>query len=726
MSNKLYNGSSESVSGIVEGYCDYAMNVIAERAFPDVRDGMKPVQRRVLYSLSTIDKGVYIKTAGVVSRAFEIHPHGLDSIYQSMCLMTDENESYNVPYIKGNGNFGKVYSSKGPAAMRYTKCYMDKCGWDLFKDGDVMELVESEEGEGLEPTVLNSIYPNVLMNSLSGIAVATGSQIPSFNFKDVLELTIKYIENGCKLALDDVIIPDFSSGGVLVANQRELVSIMLTGKGKLKVRARVEINGSEIYVKELPVGKTVEGIVKNIESANINGISKVINGIGRNSDALLIIRCKTRRIVEDVLMELYRKNILQSTYSSNIIVTNNKTPMILGVHGVIKEWHEWRRTVVAKKAKKMIEASAEETRMLSVFLKLFEREEIKEEYIRIATKVGRKEAIQYLLESIEGCTESDAKWICERSITVFHRGGTYLKRYNELCETNKFWTDALNDIDRYIVNELTQILKENKNNFPRKSEVTYKDYKFSKISNSEEIEDDSFCMYALSKDGFLKKTRNDESDENTLISISGRANDVLIGFDNYGRILRVVCKEIPYTRIGESGTYLPKYFGVGDEAGNFDYKILYLCPIDGKRRMLVYRDGYIGFFDTSEYVGKKNIKIIAQGVCLAVKDKLLHIYEEEDIPDYILLADDTKDKIRLGIVNTADVPVRSRTSRAKVLSGVDIDTHYLNGYNGFDLVKYITNSEDHIGKLKNFKGEFIGDPSDLDDGFYLNICKDFN
>lgn len=722
----IYNGPSEDFGRVVDGYVDYAMDVIADRAVPDVRDGLKPVGRRILYSAKENDKGRLQKCVVVVSDALKLHPHGDSSVYGAFTLLTDENGSCNVPFFHGMGNLGKVYSSDPPAAMRYPKFMLNKNANDFFIDKEAMELVPSEEGEGFEPKVLPARYPVVLVNGAEGIAVSAGTKMPCFNLADVLDLTSKYIKNG-KLEVEDMILPDFPTGGILVGDKSELAKIMLTGKGKLKIRAKVEIEGKSILVKEVPYGKTVEGIVKTIKNSNIDGVSSVINTTGRESRALVTINCKSKRVVDEVLLTLYRMNILQNIFASNILVIDDGTPKILGVYGVVETWVKWRKSVLTVKFSKLLESLQGEKTTLDYFLRLVMNEEWKDEYVRRLTKLSKQDCSDYLNSIFEDIPAEVCNWIYDRKGSSFNKGGKYKSRYETLLETEATWKSYLADLDSYIISELDSIKREKamEGYCERKTEVTYKDYKFSKISDSSEILDTSYCVYTLKKDGFLVKTRTKLLDdrENILCEVESTASSSLIGFDNFGRIVRVIGKEIPFTPDGEQGVYLAKYFDVTFEPS---YKVLYLCEIDGSRKMLVYRDGYIGFFDTSEFVGKKNTKIINNGVCLAVGDKLLHVYEENEIPEYILLADDTTERLRLGVVITEDVPVRSRTSRAKVLSGSDINTFYLKGFEKFGLATYIENPDSFIGKLKWFKGEFYGNPEEMLDGDYLDVCKDLN
>lgn len=719
----LYDGSSDGAKEVVDGYVDYAMNIISARAIPDVRDGLKKVTRRILYTAYNDKKNDrFQKSAKLVGDTMgNLHPHGDGAIYGAMVLMTDENGSCNVPFLHARGGMGSVNLSDKPSAMRYTNWMINKYTHELFKAPEVMKMIPSEEGEGFEPEVLNASFPVVLVNGASGIAVATGTRMPSFNFHDVLDLVVKYIENDGKLTTDDMIIPDFPTGGVLVCNNTEIAKIMLTGKGKLKVRAKVEIEGNAILVKEVPFGKTVENIVDNINKANIREITKVSNLTGRGARAFIKIICKSKKVVEQVLMELYQKNILQNVFASSMLVINGGEPQIVGVFDVVKIWYDWYCDLMKKHFKATIDGLQEEKTTLSYFIQLTDNEEWKDEYIRLCTKVGEGEADEYLRSVLEGIPESTVSWIRGRRISAFNRGGKYRTRYETLLQLEEDCKYNIDHTAMYVRDEILALKKDNAKEFSRKTEVTYRDYRFSKVSDSYDVEDTSFCVYTLKKDGFLTKTRNFEDDGNVLCRIDARANSVLIGFDNFGRVLRIPGKEVPFTAPGDKGLYLPKYF---DATFEENYKVLYLSLLDGSKKMLVYRDGYIGFFDTSEYYGKKNIRVVSKGVCIAVMDKLLHVYEEEDIPDCLLLADDTKDKIRVGVVVIDGVIEKSRLSRTKVLSGTDIDTHYLKGFKGIQCAMFISNVDSYVGKLKVFKNEWLGNPEEVLDGDYLDICKD--
>lgn len=711
MGYDLYNGTSEGFSFLADGYIDYAHEVIARRSLPDLRDGLKPVGRRILYAIKTsVKKEGLSKCGTLVGRAMELHPHGDSSIYGALCNMTDINGSMNVPLFTGQGEFGRVFSSDTPAAMRYTMAKLNDNADDYFRDMGACKLIPSEEGEGEEPVVLPVRYPSVLVNGTTGMAVGVATGIPSFNFSDVINLTIKGIKRGFD-SLDpseDMIVPDLPTGGVLVKDASELAKIMMVGKGKLKVRATVEINGKNILVKEVPYGRTVEGIIRTIRNGDFYGITKVMDSNGYNSDYLLTIQCKNKKVVEQVLLELYRSKVLQSHLSANMMVTEDGIPELLGVYPILEKWVKWRREICKIKLQKDYNSIQEELTTLSYFFRLIKNEEWRNTYVDTAGKVSGKKAREYLKSIFDDIPETACDWISGRRITAFADGDRYMKRYSDLSELNEAYKGYLADIDSYIIQDLEDLLAEKGSRFPRKTVCTMKDYRFTVIKE-EEREDDSFCYYFLMKNGFLVKSRDDVdiNMDDVLCKIPAAANSVLIGFDNYGRLLRVYGVDIPFTSKGGNGEFLPRYFGVIDDGNNTSeiskYKILYLCLLDGSKKALLYKDGYIGTLDTSEYLNKKKVKVTFEGVDTRVYDKLIDVVNWDDLSDYIMFADDHGDKTKFGLVEVKSIPQRGRRTRAKVLNGTNIKAQYYANFSIMDLYKFTSTPEYYLGRMRKYQ-----------------------
>lgn len=708
-SNLLYNGSSEGFDELCDGYVDYAKEVISGRSVPDVRDGLKPVGRRIVYACSK-QKGIFnslVKCGTLVGKVMEIHPHGDSSVYGAMCGMTDKNEGMNVPLFEGQGNFGKVYKSSGAAAMRYTKAMLNDVANDYMRDMIACNMIPSEEGEGFEPEVFPVRFPAALVNGTSGMAVTLSTSIPSFNMLDVINLTQEKIKTGeCKT----IITPDFPTGGVIVKDDAQLMKIMLTGKGKLKLRAKIEIEGREILVKELPFGKTVEGVIKAIAGANIQGVVTASSAIGSNSTTLVNITCKSKKVVEDVLMQLYRYRILQTTFTSNMVYVENGDPIFPGVYEVVDRWLEWRRGIVVTKFTKALESIAAELLQLDYFTRLINNPEWRDTYTDKVIHVSKVEGRAYLKEIFDDIPEEVCEWISGRALSAFNNGGKYAERYRNLVATKSEYEHYINNVDEYIYNDLEELKRDRQMYFHRKTVETYTDYRFSKISDSE-IEDDSFCVYTLYKDGFLTKTRDAAVGAEVIANIPAQANSTLIGFDCFGRLLRVFGTDIPFTAKGERGEYLPRYF---DADGYDGYKVMYLGLLDGKTRMLVYKDGFVGFLDTSEFVGKKKIRVVQRGVDVSVNNALVEVIEQDDFPEYLVVAEDSGKAIRFGVTQVSAIDPASRKSRRKVFSGSNLDIKYVAGMSYMELMQFMEDPFYFTDRLKPLRGRKIyGDASTI-------------
>lgn len=697
MSNILYNGSSDGFGELCGGYVDYAKEVISGRSFPDIRDGLKPVGRRIIYACSNT-KGIFdslYKCGTLVGRIMEIHPHGDSAIYSALCNMSDNNGGMNVPLLKGQGNLGKIHSTDSPAAMRYTKAKLSDVAKDYLRDMSACNMIPSEEGEGFEPEVFPVRFPSALINGTSGMGVSVSTSIPSFNMLDVINLTQDIIKNG---ESNKLITPDFPTGGIIVKDDGELAKIMHTGKGRVKIRAKVEIQGKDILVKEVPYGRTIEGILKAISNSEIQGIQSARDSSGINSTTLVTITCKTLKVVESVLLQLYRFRILQTSFASNMIFVEGKEPVITGVYGVIDRWLKWRRGIVLKKFTKALEGIAVELPQLDYFIRLISNNTWRDTFVDKVVHISKAEGKVYLKEIFEDIPEDVCDWITSRSLASFNNGGKYARRYEDLKNLEIEYKGYIDDVDSYIYNDLEELKRTRTEYFTRRSEETSIDYRFSKISDSE-MEDDSVCVYTLYSDGFLTKTRTSEPDstKKVVAVIPAQANSTLVGFDCFGRLLRVYGTDIAFTNRGEHGEYLPKYF---DADGYEGYKITYLGLLDGKKRMLVYRDGFIGFLDTSEWVGKKKIRTVQRGVDVNVYNALVEVIEEDDFADYLVVAEDTGKKVRFGVTKVSEIREASRKSRAKVFSGSNLDIRYVASMSYMELLQFMEDPFYFLDRLR--------------------------
>lgn len=320
------------MKNLTEGYIDYSQEVIKNRALPDLRDGFKPVNRRIMYTLySKFKKGEQVKSNTVVGAVMKLHPHGDASIYSALVLMVDKNGTMSMPVIEGQGNFGGVHTTDPAAASRYTEIKLHPFAQEYFGEMNGINFVPNYDATASEPDVLPVSFPAILCNSTSGIAVGFRSNMPSFNFNDVIDLTMEYIKNG---KCTTVIYPDFVTGGFYVKNNKELDKLMRTGLAKIKLRGRVTTAGKEITVVEFPFGKTIQGLQAQIQAANINGVKDVGDVDDFEHGKGLLIACSAKNKVNDVLLQLYKDSDLQYTFSADLMSILDGKPVRYGVWGI--------------------------------------------------------------------------------------------------------------------------------------------------------------------------------------------------------------------------------------------------------------------------------------------------------------------------------------------------------------------------------------------------------
>src|ERR1043165_8067842 len=363
-------GGSPSPSIAVEdelkrSYLDYAMSVIAKRAWPDARDDLKPVHRRILYSMheNSYDwnKG-YRKSARVVGDVIgKYHPHGDQSIYDALVRMAQD-FSMRAPLIDGQGNFGSV-DGDPPAAMRYTEVRRAKIAHALTEDidKDTVEFRDNYDGTEKEPSVLPSRFPNLLVNGSSGIAVGMATNIPPHNLGEVIEACLAYIEDpsiNLERLTEIVPGPDFPTGALLIGKQNARAALA-RGRGSILMRARCTVeeirkDRDAIIVTELPyqVNKAmlIERIAELVRDKRIEGISDIRDESDR-SGMRMVIELKRDASSEVVLNQLYRFSNLQMSFGVNMLALNNGRPMSMNLKDLIGAFLAFREEVITRRTK---------------------------------------------------------------------------------------------------------------------------------------------------------------------------------------------------------------------------------------------------------------------------------------------------------------------------------------------------------------------------------------
>ena len=496
-------------------YIDYSMSVIVSRALPDVRDGLKPVHRRVLYGMHELGiraNSAYKKSARIVGEVLgKYHPHGDSSVYDTMVRMAQE-WSLRYLLVDGQGNFGSV-DGDSPAAMRYTEARMQKISEDMMADIE-KETVDHQlnfDDTLKEPTVLPTRVPGLLINGASGIAVGMATNMPPHNLTEVVEGTIRYIDNhdiSIEELMESIKAPDFPTGGT-VYGYEGVKEAFLTGRGRVVVRAKAiieEVKGREcIIVNEIPyqVNKA-ELIRKTAELVNdkkIEGISGIRDESDRKGMRIVYL-LKRDAIPNIVLNKLYKYTALQSSFSVNNIALVNGRPQLLNLKELIKHFVEHRHDVVVRRTQFELKKAEERAHILEGLI--IASDNIDEVIALIKSSSNAEEARQKLIERFK-LTEVQAKAIVEmrlRQLTGLEQDKLRTE-YDELLLTIADLKDILEKKERrmqIIKDELEEVKAKYGDN--RRTDI---DYSGGNFSMEDMIADDKMVI-TISHAGYIKRT----------------------------------------------------------------------------------------------------------------------------------------------------------------------------------------------------------------------------
>ena len=364
-------------------YIDYAMSVIASRALPDVRDGLKPVQRRILFSMIELNNGPdkpHRKCARIVGDTMgKYHPHGDSSIYEALVkLAQDFNTRY--PLVDGHGNFGSV-DGDGAAAMRYTEARLSRISMEMTADinKNTVDFIPNFDETEKEPVVLPSRYPNLLVNGTSGIAVGMATNIPPHNLREVVDAVVRLIDNKVEedreTSIDEVLQivkgPDFPTGGVIIGKMG-IEEAYRTGRGKIKVRAVTNIEPMEngkhrIIVTELPYmvnkAKLIQKIAELVRDKKIDGITALRDESDRSGMRICI---ELRRDVNAniILNQLYKHTQLQDTFGVIMLALVDNQPKVLNLYDMLKYYLLHQEEVVTRRTQYDLNKAEERAHIL--------------------------------------------------------------------------------------------------------------------------------------------------------------------------------------------------------------------------------------------------------------------------------------------------------------------------------------------------------------------------
>ena len=537
----IENFLNETLDDIMsDRFGSYSKYIIQERALPDARDGLKPVQRRILYSMY-IDGNTYekphrksAKTVGSVMGTF--HPHGDSSIYEAMIRMSQD-WKINVPLIDMHGNNGSI-DDDPPAAMRYTEARLAK-NTDLLLDDidyDSVAMTNNYDDTHLEPTVLPARYPLLLVNGSTGIASGYATNIAPHNFNEIVNATIYRLQNP-ECSLDELMEyvkgPDFPTGGI-VQGKKQIREVFETGKGKVVVRSRCEIvegkTGSSIVVTEIPYEVVKSSLVKKMSDIYLNrqieGIIDVRDESGRDG-LKIVIECKKDANCQQILNYLYKNTDLQINYSYNNVAIVNHKPVLMSLASALDAFIEHRRDVVINRSKYLLNKKKARLHIIEGLIKAIS---ILDDVIALIRKSKDKKDAKERLKSAFLFTEEQAEAIVTlRLYRLSSTDITILKEENstlvkEIAELNAI-LGSREVLDNVLVNELKEVNE--LRNCPRRSQI--EDEVTEVIVDKLAMIPNEACYISISRDGYLKRFSERAFNANLNAIPSYKDGDALLG-----------------------------------------------------------------------------------------------------------------------------------------------------------------------------------------------------
>lgn len=570
-------------SQMKNSFLDYAMSVIVSRALPDVRDGLKPVQRRIIYGMNelgvTPDKP-YKKSARIVGDVMgKFHPHGDSSIYEGLVRMAQD-FSYRYMLVDGHGNFGSI-DGDSPAAMRYTEAKMSKIAVEMLRDinKNTVDFQDNYDGTEKEPTVLPARFPNLLVNGASGIAVGMATNIPTHNLGEVISAIHVLMDNPDATTEDLMKVlpgPDFPTGGV-VMGKSGIRKAYETGRGTIVVRAKVDIeerkNGrQQIVVHEIPYmvnkAKLIERIADLARNKEIEGITDVNDETDREG-MRIVIDVRRDASAEVILNNLYKMTLMQTTFNFNMLAIVNGAPKILSLKEILQYYLEHQENVVRRRTEfdlKKAENRAHIVAGLRIALDHID------EIINIIRNSQTSEIAKNQLMENYGLSDRQAQAILDMRLVRL----TGLERekieaeYKKLMAAIADYKDILahqERINQIIYDELLEIQK--KFGDKRRTELQVGD--ITNIEDEDLIEEESIIV-TLTHNGYIKRLPVDEfksqhrggrgvkgmgvhKDDFIEQLISSDTHDLLLFFTNSGKVYSMKGYEIP--EYGRSAQGIP-------------------------------------------------------------------------------------------------------------------------------------------------------------------------
>lgn len=643
-----------------KSYIDYAMSVIVARALPDVRDGLKPVQRRTLYDMHELgirwDKP-YRKCARIVGDTMgKYHPHGDSSIYEALVVMAQDFKKGKI-LVDGHGNFGSI-EGDGAAAMRYTEARLAKFTQDIFLadlDKDIVNFVPNFDETEKEPEVLPVRVPNLLVNGAEGIAVGMATSIPTHNLGEVIDAVIAYMKDNTlttKQLMKYIKGPDFPTGGIVV-NQDDLLLIYESGTGKIKIRGKVETEDMKggkkrLVITEIPytmigagIGKFLNDVCNLVETKKTSDIVDISNQSSKEG-IRIVIELKKGADVENLTNMLYKKTRLEDTFGVNMLAVADGRPETMGLKKIIEHHVDFQFELATRKYRTLLAKEQDKKEIQEGLIKACDVIDLIIEILRgsknikdakacltngVTENIKFKSKISQKMAAMLRFTERQATAILE--MRLYKLIGLEIealqKEHEETLKKIVRYEDILNhyeSMSSVIIEELEQFRKEfagaRRTVIMNAEEAVFEE---KKIEEQEVV----FLMdrfgYARTVDPSVYERNKEAADSENKYIVSCMNTGKLCLFTNTGKMHQIKLQDLPYGKFRDKGIPI-------DNVSNFDStgeQIVYLCDGEQMRYawlMFATKQGMIKKVEGAEFQVIKRTIVAAK---LQDEDELISV-----------------------------------------------------------------------------------------------------
>ncbi len=676
-----------------ESFLDYSMSVIVQRALPDVRDGMKPVHRRILYSMAALNitpGSAHKKSARIVGDVIgKYHPHGDTAVYEAMVRMAQD-FSYRYPLVDGHGNFGSL-DGDGAAAMRYTEARMSKISTEMVSDlnKDTVDFVESYDGDGREPTVLPSRIPNLLLNGAVGIAVGMATNIPPHNLTETVN-AIKALMDEPDLTIPELMNylpgPDFPTGGIILG-RKGIREAYETGRGSITIRAKYRVeslpNGKKrIVYYEIPYGVNkvamYEKMAEVIRQKKVQGVT-YLNDESNREGVRIVMELKKDVQEEVVINQMFRETQLQSSFGINMLALEKGQPKQLTIKEMIQDYIDHQCQVVERKTRFDLKKAQERLHIVEGFRIVLDH---LDEVIHMI-RSSKKEEAALIADMNQAFGLDDSQTKATLAMQVRRLSGLERdkieKEYKQLLADITDYKDILANHERVL-----NIIRANLDDI----QVRYGDERRTDIieGNFDVIDEDLIpqedIMMTLTHSGYIKVTPtsayhtqnrggkgirsislNDEDSIDFMVSLSN--HDQVLFFTNTGRVYRMKGFQFPMSSRTAKGTPIVNFLPL-QEGEKVQAILPYSLDEQAKNLLFVTRNGLVKRTPISQF---KNINRTGKIAITLNEGDSLAFVQGTNGQDEVLIASDQGYAVRF-----AETSVRLMGRTASGVKGIDLNT----------------------------------------------------